>query len=175
VVALHSTNGGAWKNGDVTRATLAVIAMMAALSSLGCADDGSGGDCIMQGLARMGREHAPSLSVTCEMPADSWMVAFPADVEPQKLPGLPRDFWPVITESAKAGHNWCVITPRETATPTPGADGDPATRTLGTTVCGRLRLDVEDAMAVPGRRFVAELRLKPDGKGVLRSLSVPTR
>jgi hypothetical protein len=37
--------------------------------------------------------------------------------------------------------------------------------------CGRLQVDVTEATAVRGSRFVADLRLRPDGKGVLRALT----
>lgn len=163
-MALQTTNGGRWKNGGVRRFAVAAIATIGALASLGCAGAEGGGDCVMQAIARMGREQVSSLSAACELPADSWVVAFPANVEPHRLSGLPREFWPVVGESAKEGYNWCVSTEGQQATPAPGA-----------MVCRQLLLNVEKAMTVRGRRFVADLRLKPDGTVVLKGLTAPTR
>jgi hypothetical protein len=150
----------------IRRIGRAVRLGLGAAALLGAASCGGqdAGDCVTQGLVRMGRENLTSLAVTCELPSEGWMVVFPADVQANDLPQLPHKYWPVVEKSAADGHTWCA-----SAEPPDSAPTDVAM------ACSRLVVEVRAPMAVHGRRFVAELRLRADGKGMLEALTAPGR
>jgi hypothetical protein len=138
------------------RRVLGAIAAMGLVSALGCAQDISGGDCVLEGLAQMGRARADSGSVTCALAAESWIVAFPANADPGATSGLPQRYWTVVRELAKSGHNWCV-------------SGEARGAPDGVT-CRRLLLQVHQLQVVRARTFVVEMGRAPDGAGILRGL-----
>jgi hypothetical protein len=138
--------------------------VLGAMAAASCGADTLGSDCVTQGLAQMGREHLTSISVACQLPAESWIVAFPADVAPRDIPELPAKYWPIIADSTRKGYTWCV----STETPQDSSD---ALR-MG---CTRLTVGVDEATVVRGSRFIVDLQLRPDGEGVLRGLTVPAR
>jgi hypothetical protein len=140
------------------------VALAAIVVAAACNRDEHGGDCIAQGLARMGREGLSSLEVTCELPFESWIVAFPRDVTAHDIPQLPQKYRTVIDSSAAEGYTWCVSAERQESTPADIA-----------MACARLAVEVRTAAAVRGSRFAAQLRLRPDGKGVLDALTVRGR
>ena len=138
------------------RRVLGAIATLGLVSALGCADDIAGGDCVLEGLAQMGRAQADSGSVTCALAAESWIVAFPANADPGATSGLPKNYWAVVRDSAKSGQNWCV---------SGEARGAPDGMT-----CRRLLLQVHQLQVVRARTFVVEMGRAPNGEGIVQSL-----
>jgi hypothetical protein len=138
------------------RPVAAAIATMALVSALGCAGDIAGGDCVLQGLAQMGRAKADAGSVTCALAAQSWIVAFPSNAEPGPTSGLPRQYWDIVRDSAAHGSNWCV-------------SGEARGAPNGMT-CRRLLLHVHTLQVVRARTFAVDLGRAPDGEGILQGL-----
>jgi len=152
------------------RDAVRVALTLAAAGDLGCVP-ATDGDCLSRGIGELERSQASSLSVTCTLPAERWIVALPANARLDATSGVPERFWPGLDQSAKDGSNFCEIS----ETPLFHANEPPSTRPDGTILCRRVLADVPALVVARARTFTARIERTPTGRVVLKGLDAVTR